>query len=147
MSDDAGSILGEIWRGVDTVLVGRKTFEFQSGGRGGFGSGKIKTYLFSRTLNEAPKGVTLVRDDAVEFVRTLKQDDGGGIFLMGGGELASALVEGGVVDELSVVVHPLLLGGGVPLFGPMTRRVPLRLAESRAIAGDCLFVRYTLGED
>ena len=144
MSDDAGAILREVWAGVDTILLGRKTFEFQAGGGAGFGSQTTKTYVFSRTLAEVPKGVMLVRDDAVGFVERLKSQDGGGIFLMGGSELASALLEGGVVDEISFVIHPLLLGGGVPMFRPMARRVPLELLESRAIARDCLFVRYAV---
>lgn len=144
MSDDAGAILADLWAGVDAILLGRKTFEFQARSGAGFGSQAMQTYVFSRTLAEAPKGATLVRDDAVEFVGNLKDRDGGGIFVMGGGELGSALVEGGVVDEISFIIHPLLLGGGVPMFRPMARRVQLRLTESREIARDCLFVRYAV---
>ena len=59
---------------------------------------------------------------------------------MGGGELASALIEGGVVDEIGLNVHPLLLGGGIPFFRPMARRVALassRRGRSPRAASSC----------
>ena len=142
-SDDANAISRESWKGVDTLLMGRKTYEFaaRSGGGGG-GHSNITTYIFSRTMSEAPEGATLVRDDAAGFVRDLKTKPGGDIIVMGGGELGSALIEGGAVDEIGFNIHPLLLGGGIPMFRPMARRVDLELIEARAIAKDCVLVRY-----
>lgn len=61
---------------------------------------------------------------------------------MGGGELGSALIEGGVVDEIGLSIHPLLLGNGTPLFRPMSRRADLELIEGRPISHGCVFVRY-----
>jgi dihydrofolate reductase len=142
-SDDASRISGDSWKGVDTMLMGRRTWEFavRSGGGGG-SSSKIRTYVFSRTLTEVPEGAHLVRDDAVEFVRALKAESGGNIILMGGGELAAVLIAGGVVDEIGLNIHPLLLGSGVPMFPPIGRRVELVLVETQPIARDCVFLRY-----
>ena len=142
-SDDAQAISAASWKGVDTILMGRKTFEFaiRSGGGGG-ASSKFRTYVFSRTLQQVPEGAELVRDDAVEFVRRLKSEPGGDIILMGGGELGSALIEGGVVDEIGFNIHPVLLGGGVPGLPPISRRVALELIEARPIAKGCVFVLY-----
>ena len=144
-SDDAKAISGESWKGVDTILMGRKTYEFaaRSGGAGGSAS-MIKTYIFSSTMTEAPEGAELVGDDAVVFVRKLKARVGGGIILMGGGELAAALIEGGAVDEIGLNVHPVLLGGGVPMFRPMAGRAGLAPVEVRPIARGCVFLRYAL---
>ena len=103
---------------------------------------KIKTYIFSRTLADAPEGAQLVREDAAGFVRELKTQVGGDIILMGGGELAAALIEGGVVDVIGLNLHPVLLGGGVPMFPAMARRVDLTLVEARPIAQDCAFLLY-----
>ena len=61
---------------------------------------------------------------------------------MGGGELARALFEAGVVDEVGLNVHPVLLGSGVPLFRDAGRRIPLALAESRVIEGGCVLSTY-----
>ncbi len=142
-SDDAAAISGASWKGVDTLLMGRKTYEFaaRSGGGGGE-AGASKTYIFSRTMAETPAGAELVRDDAAGFVKALKAMPGGDIIVMGGGELGSALIEGGVVDEIGLNVHPLLLGDGIPFFRPMARRVALTLIEARPIARECVFLLY-----
>jgi dihydrofolate reductase len=143
MTADVQALMKESWKGVDTMLMGRKTFEFaQKMGGGPADMGKIKTYVFSRTMESAPEGVELVSGDAVEFVRELKSKPGGNIIVMGGGELGSALIDGGVVDEIGLNIHPLLLGGGTPLFRPLGRRVELELVEARPIAGGCLYALY-----
>jgi dihydrofolate reductase len=145
-SDDAASIGAAGWQGADTLLMGRKTYDFaaRSGGGGDSGASKIRTYIFSRTMTEAPAGADLVASDPAAFVRRLRQEQGGDIILMGGGELASVLIEGGVVDEIGLNVHPLLLGAGIPFFRPMARRVALAFVEARPIAKDCVFLRYRL---
>ena len=143
MSDDVNAIMAECWNGVDAMLMGRKTYEFAARmGGGPDGLSKIKTYIFSRTLTEAAEGAELVRDDAVGFVRALKARPGGDIILMGGGELAASLIEGGVVDEIGLNLHPVLLGAGVPMFAAMQRRVDLALVEARPIAKACVFLLY-----
>lgn len=153
-SDDAAKVSAESWTGVDTILMGRKTYEFAARSRpssdagqgdGDAGSeGKFKTYIFSRTMREAPEGAELVRGDAAEFVRALKSQDGGDIIVMGGGELGSALIAGGVVDEIGLNIHPLLLGAGTPVFTQLGRRVALELIEARALKEGCVLVRYRI---
>ena len=142
MSEDVNAIMAESWKGVDTILMGRKTYEFSLKMGGGATTKGISSYVFSRTLTEEPKGAQLVAGEAVEFVRALKARAGGGIVVMGGGEIGSALIEGGVVDEIGLSIHPLLLGNGTPLFLPMSRRAELELIEARAISHGCVFVRY-----
>ena len=61
---------------------------------------------------------------------------------MGGGELGSALIEAGLVDEIGLSVHPVLLGGGTPAFTPFSRRIGLELIEARPIARECVLLRY-----
>lgn len=57
-----------------------------------------------------PEGHELVREDAVEFVRRLKAEPGGDILVMGGGELGTALIEGGLVDQIGLNIHPRCWG-------------------------------------
>ena len=123
--------------------MGRKTYEFavRAGGGGG-GAAKIKTYVFSSTMAEAPEGAELVRSGAAEFVRNLKTQPGGDVILMGGGELGASLIEGGAVDEIGLNVHPVLLGRGVPMFREMAKRAQLALIEAKPIARGCVFLRY-----
>ena len=153
-SPDVQDVMRSYWATVDTVLMGRKTWSAAvalggggTGGGGGSGGGsggrsKITTYVFSRTLRDAPRGARLVSDDAGEFVRDLKRQPGKGICMMGGGELARSLFEAGVIDEVGLNIHPVVLGSGVPFFRDPGRRVPLELAESRTIDGGCVLVTY-----
>jgi dihydrofolate reductase len=147
-SDDAAAIAGAAWQGVDTLLMGRKTYDFaaRSGGGGDAGDSPIRTYIFSRSMTEAPKGATLVATDPAAFVLELKAQAGGDIVVMGGGELASVLIEGGAVDEIGLNLHPVLLGGGTPFFRPMARKVELALLESRTLAKDCVYLRYQVNK-
>ena len=147
-SDDAAAIAGASWQGVDTLLMGRRTYDFaaKSGGGGDAGDSPIRTYIFSRTMTEAPKGATLVATDPAAFVRDLKQqEEGGDIMVMGGGDLASVLIEGGAVDEIGLNLHPVLLGGGTPFFRAMNHPVALALLEARPLARDCVYLRYRVG--
>jgi dihydrofolate reductase len=141
-SDDLTAIMKESWRGVDTMLMGRKTFEFAQRSGGGPAMTGVTSYVFSRTLASVPEGTELVSEDAAAFVRALKAQQGGDVIVMGGGELGSALIEAGLVDEIGFNVHPLLLGGGVPAFRPLAARVALDLIEARPIAEGCVLMRY-----
>ena len=143
-SDDTAAISAESWRGADTMLIGRKTYEFAVRHKHSLKLPGIRTVLFSRSLAEASADVELVRGDAAAFVRELKSQEGGKIILMGGGELGASLIAAGLVDEIGFVVHPILLGGGVPALPPIPQRVELELAEARPIARGCVFLRYTV---
>ena len=146
-SDDSAAIAAESFRGVDTMLLGRKTWEFAQRMGGGPVPAGVRTYVFSRTLSELPEGAAeeLVREDAADFVRRLKDAPGGDILIMGGGALGASLIEAGLVDEIGVNVHPVLLGSGTPAFPPLLRRVPLVLIEARPLARECVLLRYRVG--
>lgn len=141
-SSDVNEIMRDYWKSVDTILMGRKTWEFAVR-MGGGGSSKIRTYVFSRTMKSIDgKGVELVRDDAGGFVRDLKTRPGKGICMMGGSDLAASLFAAGVIDEVGMNVHPVLLGSGVPFFVDAGCRAQLDLVQSRVIAGGCVYSLY-----
>ena len=143
-SDDSTKISAQTFKGVDTMLLGRKTWDFAKDKTGGPMPKGVTTYVFSRTLEEIEgrPGVELVRGDAADFVRRLKGEKGGDILVMGGGDLGSALIEAGLVDEIGLNIHPVLLGGGAPVFHAFSRRIDLKLIEARPIARECVLVRY-----
>ncbi len=142
MTDDVQAVMAEYWTTIDTILMGRKTYEFalKSGGEGGEMPG-ITSYVFSRTLKEA-RGATIVSEDAGVFVRALKERPGKGIMVMGGGELARSLFEADVIDEVGVNIHPVLLGAGVPLVPGLNRRVNLELVSAKTMQGGCVYAHY-----
>ena len=144
-SPEVQAFMEAYWPTVDTILVGRATWEVaarQDPGEGPSLPG-VQTYVFSRTLDEITRpGVHLVRGDAAAFVRDLKNTPGKDICVLGGGVLGTSLIEAGVVDEVGMNVHPILLGSGVPLFRQTTRRIPLELLETRQMGGGCVLCTY-----
>jgi len=142
--EEAAAVMTEYWNTIDTVLMGRKTYEVAvRSGHGGGAYPGVKTYVFSQTLPEGSyDGVTVVRRDPAEFVRDLKQESGKDICLMGGGELARPLFEAGLIDEIGFNIHPVLLGSGIPLFHRMNRQIDLELSECRAFQNGCVYVTY-----
>lgn len=142
--EEGASGITEFWKKIDTVVMGRKTYEpaLKSGKPWPSYPG-VKNYVFSRTLRESPdKNVQIISEDAAEFMRKLKKKKGGEIVVMGGGELAKSLFEANVIDEISLNIHPVLLGSGIPLFLPMECQVDLELLECKTFKNGCVLVTY-----
>src|ERR1700730_16701119 len=99
-SEETASAMTEFWKTIDTVVIGRKTYEpvLKSGTPFPAFPG-IKNYVISRTLKESPdKNIELIKKDAVEFIRELKTEEGKDIFVMGGGILGRPLFEANLID-------------------------------------------------
>lgn len=144
-SKDVSQIMRDYWKSIDTILMGRKTWDqaVKMAGGGGGSSPGMRTFVFSRRLDSVDAdGVTLVREDAAGVVRDLRAGQGKGICMMGGSDLARSLFAADLIDEVGLNVHPILLGGGVPLFTDAGRRVPLELMSSRCIDGGCVYSTY-----
>ena len=142
-SKEAAAYMKAYWKTIDTMVMGRKTYEVALNNGGTSYLGGLKTYVFSRTLKDIPaKGVELIREDAAAFVRRLKKQQGKGICVMGGGELARSLFEADLIDELGFNIHPVLLGAGIPLFHEMKRQINLELLECQPFKNGCVLVTY-----
>jgi len=136
----------DLWKSIDAIVVGRKTYDFaRKIGKPWPAFPGVKNYLCSRTLRDIPdKHVQIISEDATAFVRKLKAEKGKDIFVMGGGELAKSLFEAGLIDELRMTIHPILLGSGIPLFLPMDRQIDWEMTESKAFKNGCVWVTYRL---
>ena len=130
------------WKTVDTVVLGRKTFD--AGLKLGVAVYPgVKNYVVSRKLKKSShKKIELVRGEAVDFVRQLKSEQGKGICIMSGGNLARSLLEADLIDEIGINIHPVLLGEGIPLFYEMSRQIDLKLLECRQLKNGCVVLRY-----
>ncbi len=141
--DEVAAVMKDFWKTIDTVVMGRKTWEVAVRMGQGTGYPGVQNFVFSRTLETDPGGnVVVVRTDAAEFVGELKQQAGKDICVMGGGELAHSLFEAGLIDEIGFNIHPVVLGSGIPLFHPMSRQIDLELQECRRFANGCVYVLY-----
>ena len=103
---------------------------------------RVPKYVFSHTLSSADwANTTLVSGEAGPAVAKLKQEDGYDLAVLGSAKLTASLIEQGLVDELRVMVNPVLLGGGVSLYSAITQRVPLTLLRTTVFpSGNVLLV-------
>lgn len=136
---DFAAFLGQI----DTLVMGRRTWEVMRA-HGGLGAFRRKrAFVFSRTLaaDENPD-VTVVAGDAAEFVRGLKAEQGRDIWLFGGGALFRSLLDAGLVDTVEVALAPVLLGQGIPVMPGTATRARLRLRDQETFPSGLVLVRY-----
>jgi len=146
-SKEVQEIMKDMWKTIDTVVMGRRTYEVALRmGDGGAGYPGLKTYVISRTIKKPnSKKLFFVSEDAADFVRRLKEDENGkDICVMGGGVLARSLFEADLIDEIGFNIHPVLLGSGIPLFYEMSRQIDLELKECRQLPSGCVLVTYTV---
>lgn len=135
-------------KGYDTVVMGRKTYEW--GYRYGLVPGKrayphMRHYVFSRALSfERGAEIEPLAGDPAPVVRALKEEDGTDIYLCGGGAFAGYLLDCGLVDQLVIKLNPVVFGHGIGLFGPSSTKVGLALAGSKTYGNGVLLLRYDL---
>jgi dihydrofolate reductase len=138
----------------EALLLGRVTYEgFASSwpSREGEFADKFNTmpkYVVSSTL-ESPdwNNTTVLKGDVVEEVAKLKQDQSGEIVVHGSPRLVQALLDKDLVDEVRLMVFPVVLGSGKRLFGETSDKKPLRLVDSKVVGdGVAIMVYEPAGE-
>lgn len=127
----------------DALLMGRKSYESLLAYDANAWPDKQR-YVFSRTLTgSVPNGQVLQGGDLAAEVRRLKEMPGRAIWLFGGADVLGQCLNAGLVDELCISIHPLLLGGGVPLYGRIPRTA-LRLIDSTTYDSGLVQVVYAV---
>jgi len=132
-------------RSIDTILWGRKTYDFAAkmGGVGMYG--KVKHYGFSRQPPSDPlSGVEFVSESIPEFVRSLRAARGKNIWMMGGAGIIASFLDAGAIDEFSIHIIPVMIGEGIPLVAPRHRSIPLELVSARSFPDGVVHVRYAV---
>jgi dihydrofolate reductase len=141
-------------RGGGTLLFGRITYELMAGywptplaaeqmpvvaER----MNHLPKVVFSRTLDRASwSNTTLVKDDLTGVVRTLKQESGEDMAILGSGSIVSQLARHRLIDEYQIVVIPVVLGRGRTMFQGVEERVPLRLTKTRTFSNGNVLLCY-----
>ena len=135
--------LSAVYDGVDTVLLGRRTYELTQQPGAPAWPGGWRIYVFSRTPATKPHpAVTIVNEDPGPIVADLRAGRGKEIWLFGGAGLFRSLLAAKQVDIIELAVSPVLLGGGTPLVevgAPSTR---LALVHSRSHPSGVVTLRY-----
>jgi len=150
-SAEVGQAVGSLIAAQDAMLLGRVTYDafaahwpHQTGEMAESMNGAIK-YVVSGTLRSAGwRNTTLIpRDRAAEQIAGLKQQPGKNIGMTGSGTLVSWLLREGLLDELRLLVFPVVLGHGKRLFAEPGDKVPLKLIDSAAFGTGVLSLAYT----
>ncbi len=139
---------------TDTILFGRKTYEMMASfwpsdvakENDPIVAEKMNTtakVVFSKTLEKADwQNTRLVRDGVKETVEDLKRQPGKDIAVFGSSDLSVSLLQLGLLDELRIMVNPVVLGDGKRLFEGMRDRLSLRLLKTRSFRSGNVLLYY-----
>jgi dihydrofolate reductase len=142
--------LNEFFTRVDSIFIGRKSYEmaqqYAENNNGEFVPGMplMTEYVFSTRLSSVKKGAILIAEDSINAAQRIKAQLGKDIWLYGGASLTDAFMKAGLVDELWLSVHPMLLGSGKPLFRGSDSRTKLTLLESKTYESGLVSLRYRI---
>jgi dihydrofolate reductase len=117
---------------IDTIIMGRKSYDQSLTFEEYPYKGK-KVYVFTRKKvrkNNNEQDVEYIDTNIQDFVTSLTQSIGKDIWLLGGGEIVSVLLNAGLVDEIILSIHPIILGTGIPLLRNIQKEVNLKLENS-----------------
>jgi dihydrofolate reductase len=136
---------------TEALLLGRVTYEGFAAAwpsrKGEFADklNRIPKYVVSSTLKEAGwNNSTVLKGDVVQEVSKLRQELDGDIVVHGSAQLVQTLLERGLVDELRLMVFPVVLGMGKSLFGHMSDKKLLRLVDSKTVGDGIVILAYEL---
>jgi dihydrofolate reductase len=135
--------------GAEALLLGRRSYEWMAG-RWPSRSGEladclnsIPKYVVSSTLEDPDwNNSTVLKGDVVNEVSRLKQERNGEIVVYGSFQLLHTLLEHDLVDELRLMIYPVVLGAGERLFGETSDKKPMRHVHTQTVGGALVFLTY-----
>lgn len=135
--------MSDFFNRIDSIIMGRKTYEMTLGMKSNdSGMPKMKSYVVSNKLSSLQNGGTLITGDIKKQIGKIKKSQGKDIWLFGGAELTTSLINFRLVDEIQLAVHPILLGGGKPLFQNIQKRIKLHLMDSKTYSTGLISITY-----
>jgi len=149
-NDEMGAIVGGSMASSSALLLGRRTWqEFASYWPTADSEdpttaalNNTPKFVVSTTLKSADEWQNSTVLSTLDEVRKLKEQPGGDITMSGSSTLIRSLLKENLLDELSLLVHPIALGTGQRLFDDLSDRVPLQLIESTPLSTGVLHLRY-----
>jgi dihydrofolate reductase len=154
-NDEMGAEVGGKMAESDTMLLGRQTYEefasywpHQSSDvpPADFMNNTPKVVVSTTLKNAEWQNSTIIRGNVAEELTKLKQQPGKNIGITGSGTLVRSLLEQGLLDELTLLVHPIVVGKGKRLFDRDMAQVPLKLVSSKTLSTGVLSLTYQRAE-
>jgi dihydrofolate reductase len=103
----------------------------------------LRKFVFSTTLDKVSwNNTTLLKGDLTTEVRKLKQEAGPNMVIMGSGSVVAQLADAGLIDEYQIVLNPVVVGNGRTLFEGVKKKLPMKLAKSRAFGNGNVVLFY-----
>lgn len=127
---------------IDTVIIGRKTYDWIMKHVPEFVHADKNTYVITRTARPGKENVHFYTGDLRELVMQLKAGEGKNIFCDGGAEIVNELLKEGMIDELIISVIPILLGEGTRLFKEGYSEQSLELVSSSSFDTGLIQLHY-----
>jgi dihydrofolate reductase len=147
--EEAAKVLLDEALRAEAQLLGRRTYEFLAArwpSRSGEFADRLNDmpkYVVSSTLKDPDwNNSTVLAGDVVQEVSKLKEELGGEIVVAGSIRLVRTLLENDLVDELRLMIYPVVLGAGDRLFGEASDKKPMRLVDTKTIDGDLAYFTY-----
>ena len=147
-----GKYAREMISSVDAILLGRLTYqEFVSYWPTATDNDPVITerinslpkIVFSKTLERVEwNNARLVKGNAADEVRRLKEQPGRDLVIYGSAELVSALMKENLIDEFHIIIQPVVLGKGKPEFKDLNQRHNLKLVEAKPFKSGAVWLRY-----
>jgi len=135
----------QFYDSVDTILMGRRTYEKTLELAGEYPHKDKKSYVFTHTASgrkrEKNQNVHFIVD-VIEFAKDLVQSPGNDIWLVGGADIISIFLNAGLLDEIILSIHPIILGNGIALFKNLQGQTNLRLIKSTPYESGLLQLYY-----
>ena len=152
-SDEMGQEIGAAMGQTDAMLMGRVNYEEWADfwpqqdpeeNPAAVHINGVRKYVVSTTLEE-PLGwenSTLIKENVAEEIAGLKRQTGGDISVSGSGSLVRSLLQYGLIDELGLMVHPIVVGSGKRLFEEGGDQIALELVDSRTFSTGVVYLTY-----
>ena len=141
--------MGKFYRTIDTILWGRKTYDWalayhqKAGTQDNIFDKSLTNYVFSRKPpKKTAPGAEFVSEPVKSFAHKLRARAGKHIWMMGGGELIASFLDIGEIDEFDIHVIPVFIGEGIPLMAPRHRDISLSLLAARKYPDGVVRLRY-----
>jgi dihydrofolate reductase len=140
---------------IDTLIFGRKTYELMASFWPTEVAQKedpavatrmtdLHKLVFSHSMDKADwKNTTVLKDDGIEKLRALKNTPGKDMLIMGSSNLCVGLLDEKIIDEVRLIINPVILGDGHMLFEGIKEPLQLRLIDMKVFKSDNILVRYT----
>lgn len=128
---------------VDTVILGRRTYDWVMGQVDTFPHADKESYVITRAPRPAEGKTTFYTGDLKELVLKLKEKPGKGIFVDGGAEVVNALMQHDLIDEYIISIIPILVGDGIRLFKDGRTEFRLKLISTTEFETGLVQLHYS----